>query len=105
MRDLLRDAVEAGTRAPYARRLLAAFEATPGPGGPAATAPAAPGPLTTREVEIFRLVAAGLSNQDIADQLVISLATVKRHIANGYTKLGVNSRTEAVARANALRLL
>ena len=47
---------------------------------------------------ILRLVAAGMRNQEIADQLVISLATVKRHIANAYGKLGVTHRTEAVAR-------
>ena len=44
-------------------------------------------------------------NQEIAAQLYISPATVKRHIANAYGKLGVGHRTEAVARANELRLL
>jgi LuxR family transcriptional regulator, maltose regulon positive regulatory protein len=58
-----------------------------------------------REVEIMRLVAAGMRNQDIADRLVISLPTVKRHIANAYGKLGVSHRTEAVMRANDLNLL
>jgi LuxR family maltose regulon positive regulatory protein len=53
----------------------------------------------------MRLVAAGMRNQEVADQLVISLPTVKRHIANAYGKLGVTHRTEAVARANALGLL
>ena len=53
----------------------------------------------------MRLVAAGLRNQEIADQLVISLPTVKRHIANAYGKLGVTHRTEAVARAHELGLL
>ena len=57
-----------------------------------------PEPLTARELEILRLVAEGLRNQEIADRLVISLATVKRHIANTYGKLGVDLRTEAVAR-------
>ena len=51
-----------------------------------------------REVEILRLIAAGMRNQEIADELVISLSTVKRHIANTYGKLGVSHRTEAVAR-------
>ena len=70
--------------------------------------PAAAGlaePLTVREVEVLRLVAAGLRNQEIADHLFISLSTVKRHIANAYGKLGVSHRTEAVARANELDLL
>ncbi len=53
----------------------------------------------------MRLVAVGRRSQAIADQLVISPATVKRHIANAYGKLGVGNRTEAVARAHALGLL
>jgi LuxR family maltose regulon positive regulatory protein len=62
-------------------------------------------PLTAREAEILKLIALGMMNQEIADQLVISIATVKRHIANAYGKLGVRHRTEAVARATALRIL
>jgi LuxR family maltose regulon positive regulatory protein len=46
-----------------------------------------------------------MQNQEIADHLVISLATVKRHIANTYGKLDVGHRTAAIARANELRLL
>ena len=107
MRALLRHAVAAGLGGAYARRLLAAFEE---PSALVAAAPqgAVPGlaePLTTREVEVLRLVAAGMTNQQIADHLVISLPTVKRHIANLYGKLDVGHRTEAVARANALSLL
>ncbi|HEV7666684.1 MAG TPA: helix-turn-helix transcriptional regulator [Chloroflexota bacterium] len=54
-------------------------------------------PLTARELEILRLIVAGMRNQEIADQLVISLSTVKRHIANAYGKLGVDHRTQAIA--------
>jgi len=61
--------------------------------------------LTVREVEILRLIAAGMRNQEIADQLFISLHTVKRHIANAFGKLDVSNRTEAVAIANQLNLL
>jgi LuxR family maltose regulon positive regulatory protein len=61
-------------------------------------------PLTAREVEVLNLIQAGCSNQDIADQLVISLPTVKRHISNIYTKLGVESRTQAVAIGKELKL-
>jgi LuxR family maltose regulon positive regulatory protein len=107
MRDLLRHAVAAGVGAAYARRLLAAFE-EPGDAVSAAGRGTVAGlaePLTAREVEILRLVAAGMQNQAIADHLVISLATVKRHIANTYGKLGAGHRTEAVARARDLRLL
>jgi LuxR family maltose regulon positive regulatory protein len=46
-----------------------------------------------------------MRNQEIAEQLFISLSTVKRHVANAYGKLGASHRTEAVARANALDLL
>ena len=53
----------------------------------------------------MRLVAVGMRNQEVADQLVISLPTVKRHIANSYGKLGVDHRTEAVARTRELGLL
>lgn len=51
--------------------------------------------LTKRESEILDLLAKGMRNQEIANQLAISLATVKRHIQNIYSKLGINSRTEA----------
>ena len=61
--------------------------------------------LTAREVEVLHLVAAGMRNQEIADQLFISLSTVKRHIANAYGKLDVTHRTEAVAKANELGLI
>lgn len=59
-------------------------------------------PLTARELEVLRLVAIGLSNQAIADRLVISLHTAKRHVANILEKLGAASRTEAAARARQL---
>jgi LuxR family maltose regulon positive regulatory protein len=61
-------------------------------------------PLTTREVEVLKLIEAGCSNQDIAGQLVISITTVKRHISNLYTKLGVKSRTQAIAIGKELKL-
>jgi LuxR family maltose regulon positive regulatory protein len=60
---------------------------------------ALPEPLTRREQEILRLLVAGASNQEIATQLVISLATVKKHVSNLLGKLGVQSRTQAIARA------
>jgi predicted ATPase/DNA-binding CsgD family transcriptional regulator len=62
-------------------------------------------PLTERELEVLRLLAAGLSNQDIADRLVISLGTVKSHTANIYGKLGVNNRVQAIVEAKKLGLL
>jgi len=56
-------------------------------------------------MEVLRLIVAGLSNQGIAERLVISLTTVKTHIGNIYQKLGVASRTQAIARAEVLGLL
>ena len=61
-------------------------------------------PLTAREVEVLKLIKAGSSNQDIAGQLVISIPTVKRHISNIYAKLGVKSRTQAVAIGKELKI-
>ena len=62
-------------------------------------------PLTRREMEVLRLVADGMSNQDIATTLVLSEHTVHRHVANVLGKLGVSSRTAAVAQAARLGLL
>ena len=56
-------------------------------------------------MEVLRLIADGLSNREIAERLVVSLSTVKGHTANIYGKLGVNSRTQAVARATECGLL
>jgi len=61
-------------------------------------------PLTTRELEVLKLIEAGASNQDISEKLVISIPTVKRHISNIYAKLGVTSRTQAIAIGKELRL-
>ena len=61
--------------------------------------------LSEREVEVLRLVARGLSNRAIARELVVSLGTVKTHVHNVCGKLGVDSRTQAIARAQELNLL
>jgi LuxR family maltose regulon positive regulatory protein len=62
-------------------------------------------PLSDREVEILVLISDGLSNREIAQQLYLSLSTVKVHTHNIYGKLGVNSRTQAITRARALGIL
>ena len=59
-------------------------------------------PLSERELEVLGLVAQGLSNREIARRLFITVGTVKTHVHNIYGKLGVNRRTEAVARARQL---
>ena len=61
-------------------------------------------PLSERELEVLRLIAAGLSNREIADELYIAVGTVKRHINHIYGKLGVHSRTQALVRARELDL-
>lgn len=62
-------------------------------------------PLTEREREVLRLLADGASNGEIARRLVVSVNTVKRHVYNIGGKFGVQSRTQALARARALNLL
>ncbi|GAA4107737.1 MULTISPECIES: response regulator transcription factor [Streptomyces] len=61
--------------------------------------------LTRRELEVLQLVGDGLSNQQISKQLFLSQATVKSHLVHIYAKLGVDSRTSAVAAASARRLI
>jgi len=66
-------------------------------GGPALPAPGIPSVLTARELEIANLIARGLSNRGIAEELVISPATAARHVANILAKLGLNSRAQVAA--------
>ncbi|HEX8033049.1 MAG TPA: LuxR C-terminal-related transcriptional regulator [Ktedonobacterales bacterium] len=72
---------------------------------PSQAVPPLPEPLTLREQEVLRLVAQGVSNQEIADRLVVSLTTVKKHVGNVLLKLAADNRTHAVARARELSLL
>lgn len=64
-----------------------------------------PEPLTEREYEVLRLIGAGYTNRQIAQELVITLNTVKKHSTNIYGKLGVTSRTQAIIRAQELGLI
>ena len=84
----------------YARKILAALDW----GAPSPSAEL-PDPLSGRELEVLRLVAAGESNRRIASELYVSEATVKTHINNLYRKLGTHSRTQAVARARELGII
>jgi LuxR family transcriptional regulator, maltose regulon positive regulatory protein len=67
--------------------------------------PILPEPLSEREREVLLLLSTGRSNQAIADELFLAVGTVKRHLNNIFGKLGVATRTEAVAQAHALGLL
>jgi ATP/maltotriose-dependent transcriptional regulator MalT len=62
-------------------------------------------PLSVRELEVLRLLAVGRSNAELAAELFVEQSTVKTHLIHLYRKLGVRSRTQAVARARTLRLL
>ena len=62
-------------------------------------------PLTTRELEVLRMLAMGQPNQAIARELVVTLDTVKKHVGHLLGKLGAANRTEAVARARELGLI
>ena len=87
--------------------LRACGQAAAAPSSRRATA-ALPGlaePLTDRELEVLRLLAAGRSNQRIAHDLVVALNTVKKHVTHILGKLGAANRTEAVARARQLGLI
>ena len=103
-------AIAAGVPRAHLGRLLQAFEQgglavlpRPRPGGAMVAGLAAP--LSARELEVLRLLAAGEPNQAIAEELVISLDTVKRHVTHILDKLGVANRTQAVSRARDLGLL
>jgi ATP/maltotriose-dependent transcriptional regulator MalT len=92
---LLRLAQRHGLAPRYVARLLPALPAT-----------ALVEPLTERERDVLRLVLLdGASNREIAHQLVLSVNTVKKHIANLYGKLNVQSRAQAIAKARLLQLL
>jgi LuxR family maltose regulon positive regulatory protein len=102
MEPLLRQALSQGIRPAYVQKLLAALGESPKPTTRPVTLPEPP---SERELEVLRLVAAGLSNREIAETLVIAVSTVKSHLNHVFGKLGVRNRTQAVAKARELGLL
>jgi len=109
MAHLLYEAFGRGIAPDYVRRLLGAFPVVdpeqPTSEQPRGTESDLVEPLSERELEVLQLVAEGLTNREIAARLFLSPNTVKAHTRNLYGKLGVHSRTHAVARARALGIL
>jgi LuxR family maltose regulon positive regulatory protein len=104
--NLLRQVAGRDVAPQYTDRLLQAVPAfQPAGAPPTPRAPSLVEPLSERERQVLHLIAAGMSNREIADDLVLAVSTVKWHINNLYGKLGVRSRTQAVARARELGLL
>ena len=114
--DLLDRLVKQNPALPYARQILAAFGSGKAesfsrrsddrdrsrsslPGDPLIE------PLTNREIEVLRMLAKGLSNQEIANSLFISPETVKRHLSNTYSKLAVKNRNQAVMVSRSIGIL
>ena len=91
-RDLLNEARAQAGEMGSARLLQRIDEVTPPPSGDRAANPFG---LTQREVEVLRLVARGMTDAEIAEELFISPRTVSQHLRNSYNKLGVNNRAEA----------
>jgi LuxR family maltose regulon positive regulatory protein len=103
VRPLLRLARERSLRPTFAGQVLRAMGEAPDPEQTTIVTPGGE-PLTAREVEVLRLIAEGASNAAVAEKLVISVHTVKRHVANVLQKLGASSRAEAGAMARRLRI-
>jgi LuxR family maltose regulon positive regulatory protein len=105
MAELLRQARARGVAREYVSRLLAAFRGTTAERSlvPGSSSPLEP--LSPRELEVLQLLAAGLSNKEIAQTLVIAVGTVKQHLKSIYGKLEVHNRTEAANCARELDLL
>ena len=102
MTILLQLAAKKGVHPEYVRRLLSAASSAD---NKTTLTQSLIEPLSGRELEILHLVAEGMSNGQIADTLIIARGTVKKHINNIFGKLGVQSRTQCVARARELNLL
>jgi DNA-binding NarL/FixJ family response regulator len=101
----IRDAVLAVSRGdvaldPAAQRQVVAALSEPAPAAPA-VAPELPDELTPREAEVLALIAAGLTNSEIAERLVVSAATVKSHVNHIFAKIGARDRAQAVVYAYA----
>jgi LuxR family maltose regulon positive regulatory protein len=102
IKPLLRIARERKSHAAFASTVLRVWGEAIDDDAPIVTASGEP--LTARETEVLRLIAEGASNAGIAEKLVISVHTVKRHVANVLQKLSASSRAEAGAMARRMRI-
>jgi LuxR family maltose regulon positive regulatory protein len=98
-------ATRAGTTPNYVSRLLAAFGTVGKAEGRTPVTQLLIEPLSERELEVLRLLGTDLNGPEVARELMVSLNTMRTHSKNIYSKLGVNSRREAVRRAEELGLL
>jgi LuxR family maltose regulon positive regulatory protein len=105
MAQLLYEAARRQIMPTYAGQLLAAFPDSEPATERQESLPDMVEPLSNRELEVLALIAEGLSNQEVAQRLFISLRTVKWHSSNIYGKLGVSNRTQAVVKARTLGIL
>ena len=107
MAALLHEALARGVTADYAARLLPAFPMADQESALSAREQSLllAKPLSERELEVLHLLARGASNQEIADELTITLSTARKHVSNIISKLGVKNRTQAVSRGRDLGLL
>jgi LuxR family maltose regulon positive regulatory protein len=120
MMSLLREADRLGISSNYVKKLLSAFTLQCQPDsvlhpvkieeplqaiGNLSTASPLMEPLTERELEVLCLMAEGLTYNEIADQIMVSLNTVRTHVKNLYSKLFVHKRSQAIAKARELKLL
>jgi LuxR family maltose regulon positive regulatory protein len=104
MAALLKEAISRGITSNYVRGLLAEFERKKRPVKTPVYQPMVES-LTERELEVLHLLADGLSNEEIAGKLVLTVSTIKSHAHNIYAKLGVRTRAQAIKRATSLNLL
>ncbi|MFC1996516.1 LuxR C-terminal-related transcriptional regulator [Chloroflexota bacterium] len=116
MKHLLRRLAEDGADPIYVNKLLSAFDAKYQPessvqteiledfGSTAVSTPLEE-PLTDRELEVLRLMAEGLTYREIANQIIVSLNTVRTHVKNIYSKLDAHKRSQAIATARELKIL
>jgi len=101
---LLQTAVQEGITSAYTDKLLSAFDKLPAPLSPESSTTLVEA-LNDREQQVLKLMAAGLSNRQISDELYLSVNTIKAYTSRIYGELGVNGRADAINQAHRLGLL